>query len=313
MNPNNQTYNLGFICSKGCNLDLNKTQQKRLFKMLKENLVLESKKENKEVVNDFYIKTENGEYQKVEGHKLENKYGFDLFYHKIALGNYKITHTPTGIGIEDTITGHKDQLNSKLDDLVNKFGIKKIIEMFDFAIETQGLVCNNLKNDNKLSENELNKIVSDINDSMKHDVIINIELIENDIQCNYVNKNGENATCYFYKSSSKVRLKQVYDKLIDIFCLNDQLESNLKPIDNFDNVIDQDTLKFINKKQSEGYNIFKLTNDYVLIGNKDNDIFRLSYFDEQINHHRYIPPTLRSGKHKSRISQDINKLLKLIE
>lgn len=39
---NIKEYNLGFICNKG-NLDLNKTQQKKLFKMLNENLVLENK------------------------------------------------------------------------------------------------------------------------------------------------------------------------------------------------------------------------------------------------------------------------------
>ena len=134
-------FDLGFICNKG-NLNLNKTQQKALFKMLKDNLVLEDK------INDlstpevaaekFYIKNERGEYEQVAGVRLENKYNFDLFYHEIALSNYIITHAPTGVAISGTMTGCKEDLLKKLDALVEKNGVNNILKMFNDVISKEG-------------------------------------------------------------------------------------------------------------------------------------------------------------------------------
>ena len=93
-------------------------------------------------MNKFYIKNENREFIEVEGYELKNKYNFDLFYHKSVLGNWKITHRPTGIGLDGTLTSQKENLINKLDELVNKNGLKNIIKMFDYAISEEGFVPN---------------------------------------------------------------------------------------------------------------------------------------------------------------------------
>lgn len=97
-----------------------------------------TKKDTKEI---FYIKTVNG-YEEVEGYKLENKYGFELFYREVALGNYAVTHTPTGVALTGLIASSKSGLIKKLSEIVANLGKDKIIDMFNQAIETQGLVPN---------------------------------------------------------------------------------------------------------------------------------------------------------------------------
>ena len=99
-------------------------------------------------INDgetFYIKTmKDGKVaiEEVQGVKFENKYGFELFYHKVALGNYKLTHMPTGIALGDTITYDVDNLSNKLDEFVKKHGKDKVVELFNSAIDMHGTVPN---------------------------------------------------------------------------------------------------------------------------------------------------------------------------
>lgn len=102
------------------------------FDFIKENTKLTTEGEK------FYILNEKREYIEIEGYKLKNKYNFDLFYHKSVLGNWKITHTPTGIGLDGTLTAHRHNLLNKLDELVNKYGIKNMMKMFDDAIDQEG-------------------------------------------------------------------------------------------------------------------------------------------------------------------------------
>lgn len=73
INTDKKEFNLGFICNKG-NLDLNKRQQKSLFKMLNNNLVLENTetekakeyKNNNEILKEnYYISTNPGDKQLV--------------------------------------------------------------------------------------------------------------------------------------------------------------------------------------------------------------------------------------------------------
>lgn len=97
----------------------------------------------------FYIKTNSCAYEEVEGIKLINEYGFDLFYRKIACGNYNITHTPTGIALGGTITCNESELINKLQEMVDKHGVDGLVNMFKNAIKTQGTVPNYGINDSK--------------------------------------------------------------------------------------------------------------------------------------------------------------------
>lgn len=90
----------------------------------------------------FYIKTNGCVYEEVEGIKLINEYGFDLFYRKIACGNYNITHAPTGIALGGTITCNESELINKLQEMVNKHGVDGVNDMFIKAIELHGTVPN---------------------------------------------------------------------------------------------------------------------------------------------------------------------------
>lgn len=113
--------------------------RKEEIKKEEENNTKEKTKEDKKEI--FYIKTVNG-YEEVEGYKLENKYDFELFYREVALGNYAVTHTPTGVALTGLIASSKSGLIKKLNDFVAKSGKDKIIGMFNQAIKTQGLVPN---------------------------------------------------------------------------------------------------------------------------------------------------------------------------
>lgn len=96
----------------------------------------------------FYIKTTDG-YEEVKGFRVDNKYGLEIFCHKTILGNYRLSHTPTGIAINDTITCHKDELLNKIDDLVAKNGLDKVKKAFNNVIEKYGYVPNYCENDSK--------------------------------------------------------------------------------------------------------------------------------------------------------------------
>lgn len=69
----------------------------------------------------------------------------------------------------------------------------------------------------KLHDSELEKIVNDIVISMQDDTITKLELTENNIKCTYISKYQDKKECLLFKSDSKLRLNQVYNKLIDIF------------------------------------------------------------------------------------------------
>ncbi|MGL5331078.1 MAG: hypothetical protein ACRDD7_17580 [Peptostreptococcaceae bacterium] len=104
---------------------------------------LEDQQPNQEPIKEeFYIKTDKGECVQVEGFKLENKYNFDLFYHKIALGNYQLTHKPTGVAVGGCISGTVEGLKDNLNKLVSEYGENKIIDMFNHVIENQGYINN---------------------------------------------------------------------------------------------------------------------------------------------------------------------------
>lgn len=68
---------------------------------------------NNDKAEIFYIKNAEGNYKKVEGYRLKNKYNLDLFYREVALGNYGVTHTATGIAIEGIIATNKKELIKK--------------------------------------------------------------------------------------------------------------------------------------------------------------------------------------------------------
>lgn len=91
----------------------------------------------------FFIKVQkDGEfvYEEVQGTRFKNKYGFDLFYRKIACGNYGLTHTATGIAIANTTTYNIDKLADKLDNFVAEHGEDKVVELLNSAIEQHGTV-----------------------------------------------------------------------------------------------------------------------------------------------------------------------------
>lgn len=137
-----------------------------------------TQEENKE---EFYIKNENREYEKIEGFRLKNKYNFDLFYHKSVLGNWKITHTATGIGVADTLTAHKENLLNKLDDIVNKNGLENVEKMFNHAIDKEGYAPGK----NPYTDNEIT-ISLPQNDSldMNLQLLANEKTSNNDIKIN---------------------------------------------------------------------------------------------------------------------------------
>ena len=70
INTDKKEFDLGSICNKG-NLNLNKTQQKALFKMLNDNLVLENK------INDL---SENTKTEKVKEYKNNNEILTENYY-----------------------------------------------------------------------------------------------------------------------------------------------------------------------------------------------------------------------------------------
>lgn len=121
-------------------------------------------------INDseiFYIKTTKG-YEEVEGVRIDNKYGLELFCHEIALGNFRLSHIPTGIAINDTITCHKDELLNKIDDLVARNGLDRLKKVFNNAIIKHGYVPNYRLNDGKNdSKTDMDKDKDVLNDVKK--------------------------------------------------------------------------------------------------------------------------------------------------
>ena len=90
----------------------------------------------------FYIKMANGDYKEVQGHRLDNKYDLEIFYHKNTVDNtYKITHIASGIAVVTNISAKKD-LKKKVEEVVNQYGIDELRKMMNKAIDIHGAVPN---------------------------------------------------------------------------------------------------------------------------------------------------------------------------
>lgn len=226
---------LGYI-GLNSGVTLNKTQQKQLFKVLKENLIIENKEDNK--INDSLSNEENNN---TEVANVENKIMYKSPIkgwvevtegQKESLIKYLYANTPA-IKEEDKeeyIKSRFSEVNQEIaitdasnwDEIDEDVELERVFNSKEYKKEKESLKNKNTMEVNnmqelKLHDSELEKIVNDIVVSMKDDSITKLELIDNNIKCTYISKYQEEETCYFYKSNSNLRLNQVYNKLMDIF------------------------------------------------------------------------------------------------
>lgn len=161
---------------------------------------------NNDKAEIFYIKNTDGEYKKVEGYRLKNKYNLDLFYREVALGNYGVTHTPTGIAIEGIIATNKEELIKKLDKFIEKNGLDVVLSVFDYVIKEQGLVPNYKQNKNNNSDKNDFKDTTSINRKDKNIInTANKTIVKNNCK-NILEKYARSLDLKYYQKLKKVVL-----------------------------------------------------------------------------------------------------------
>ena len=183
-------FNFGFICNKG-NLDLNKTQQKALFKMLKDNLVLEDKiNDLSEDIKIEKVKEYKNNIENIETLKdhivIKHKEIKDLFFNNStdAIFNIELDKLLSNMLIDEIKLRNKKgyRLEAYINDnkyidfinsIINILKSKDDLKTFDnYSYQELMSIMNDLKYDDKLIKKYNNKFIK-LKEDIKEEFYVN--------------------------------------------------------------------------------------------------------------------------------------------